>query len=89
MDGVELIGPEEGHLAEVVVFFDWPDGTLADNDLLTGLLTDGFDADTPLFGPDDKLDDHLDPAQIIQVVDADASQTKVIEVAVEPGFVTT
>ncbi|QDC03324.1 DUF3320 domain-containing protein [Mesorhizobium sp. 8] len=58
---------------------NWPDGTLADNDLLTGLLADGFEADTPLFGPEDKLDDHLDPAQIIQVVDADASQTKVIE----------
>ncbi|MBZ9867029.1 DUF3320 domain-containing protein [Mesorhizobium sp. CA15] len=58
---------------------NWPDGTLADNDLLAGLLADGFEADTPLFGPEDKLDDHLDPAQIIQVIDADASQTKVIE----------
>ncbi|ESY82205.1 DNA helicase [Mesorhizobium sp. LNHC221B00] len=58
---------------------NWPDGTLADNDLLAGLLADGFEADTPLFGPDDKLDDRLDPAQIIQVIDADASQTKVIE----------
>ncbi|TPN49495.1 DUF3320 domain-containing protein [Mesorhizobium sp. B1-1-9] len=58
---------------------NWPDGTLADNDLLAGLLADGFEADTPLFGPEDKLDDRLDPAQIIQVIDADASQTKVIE----------
>jgi hypothetical protein len=58
---------------------NWPDGMLADNDLLAGLLADGFEADTPFFGPEDKLDDHLDPAQIIQVVDADASQTKVIE----------
>lgn len=58
---------------------NWPDGALADNDLLAGLLADGFEADTPLFGPEDKLDDHLDPAQIIQVIDADASQTKVIE----------
>jgi len=30
-------------------------------------------------GPRTKLDDHLDPAQIIQVIDADASRTKVIE----------
>ena len=58
---------------------NWPDGTLADNGLLAGLLADGFEVDTPLFGPQDKLDDQLDPAQIIQVVDADASQTKVIE----------
>lgn len=58
---------------------NWPDGALAENKLLAGLLADGFEADTPLFGPEDKLDDHLDPAQIIQVVDADASQTKVIE----------
>ncbi|WP_210240101.1 MULTISPECIES: hypothetical protein [unclassified Mesorhizobium] len=58
---------------------NWSDGTLAENDLLAGLLADGFEADTPLFGPGDRLDDHLDPAQIIQVIDADASQTKVIE----------
>lgn len=58
---------------------NWPEGALAENDLLSGLLADGFEADTPLFGPEDKLDDHLDPAQIIQVIDADASQTKVIE----------
>jgi hypothetical protein len=57
----------------------WPAATLAGNPLLSGLLADGFEADTPMFGPQDRLDDHLDPAQIIQVVDADASQTKVIE----------
>ena len=58
---------------------NWADGALAENDLLAGLLADGFEADTPLFGSEDKLDEHLDPAQIIQVIDADASQTKVIE----------
>ena len=58
---------------------NWPDGMLTENDLLSGLLVDGFEADTPLFGPEDKLDDRLDPADIIQVIDADASQTKVIE----------
>ena len=58
---------------------NWPTDAFSDNELLAGLLADGFDADTPLFGPEDKLDDHLDPAQIIQVIDADASQTKVIE----------
>ncbi|NPD16486.1 DUF3320 domain-containing protein [Xinfangfangia sp. D13-10-4-6] len=57
----------------------WPDGELTGNDLLSGLLAEGFDGGTSIFGPEDKLDVLLDPADIIQVVDADASQTKVIE----------
>lgn len=56
------------------------DGTgLDENPLLGGLLRDGFGAQQPIFAPGDRLDAVLDPAQIIQVVDADASQTKVIE----------
>lgn len=58
---------------------NWPEGAFATNPLLQGLLADGFEADAPLFGPQDRLDALLDPARIIQVVDADASQTKVIE----------
>lgn len=57
----------------------WPGNRLAENPVLAGLLIDGFEAAPPLFGATDKLDDILDPAQIIQVVDADASQTRVIE----------
>jgi hypothetical protein len=57
----------------------WPVNAFAESDLLRGLLAEGFEADRPLFGPNDRLDDLLDPAQIIQVIDADASQTKVIE----------
>jgi hypothetical protein len=57
----------------------WPVNAFTDSDLLRGLLAEGFEEDTPIFGPEDKLDDILDPAQIIQVIDADASQTKVIE----------
>lgn len=57
----------------------WPGGTLAANGLVSGLLAEGFEAEEPLFGAEDKLDDLLDPAEIIQVIDADASQTKVIE----------
>jgi len=56
----------------------WPEG-FADNPLLQGLLMEGFPGDTPLFPPDARLDALLDPAEIIQVIDADASQTKVIE----------
>lgn len=58
---------------------NWPEGAFATNPLLQGLLADGFEADAPLFGPQDRLDALLDAARIIQVVDADASQTKVIE----------
>jgi hypothetical protein len=58
---------------------NWPEGAFSENHLLFGLLAGGFEADTPLFGPEDNLDEHLDPAHIIQVIDADASQTKVIE----------
>ena len=57
----------------------WPEGGLTGNHLLSGLLAEGFDGGTSMFGPEDKLDALLDPADIIQVVDADASQTKVIE----------
>ncbi|NNU85521.1 hypothetical protein ETC05_17725, partial [Geobacillus sp. BMUD] len=57
----------------------WPADAFSENDLLKGLLSEGFEADTPIFGPDDRLDDILDPAEIVQVIDADASQTKVIE----------
>ena len=57
----------------------WADDSLTGNPLLAGLLAEGFAADVPLFGPEDRLDALLDPADIIQVIDADASQTKVIE----------
>ena len=57
----------------------WPDGALTESPLLGGLLAEGFDGGTSIFGPEDSLDVLLDPADIIQVVDADASQTKVIE----------
>ena len=57
----------------------WPNGAFSENPLLAGLLSEGFPEDAPLFGLFDKLDDLLDPAEIIQVIDADASQTKVIE----------
>lgn len=57
----------------------WSDAALSGNPLLRGLLAEGFAADVPMFGPGDRLDAILDPAKIIQVIDADASQTKVIE----------
>lgn len=58
---------------------NWPENSLSGNPLLRGLLLDGFEEDKPLFEKDAKLDEILDPADIIQVIDADASQTAVIE----------
>ena len=58
---------------------NWPEGTFSQNPLLGGLLTAGFPEGSALFAPGERLDARLDPAQIIQVVDADSSQTRVIE----------
>lgn len=58
---------------------NWPDNILADHALNKGLLLDGFPEDIPHFSPQDKLDEKLDPTELIQVINADASQTKVIE----------
>ena len=57
----------------------WPDGALEAHGLTRGLLYEGFDAEPPLFGPEDRLDDVLPPERMFHVVDADASQAKVIE----------
>lgn len=57
----------------------WPDEALADHPLTRGLLYEGFANEKPLFGPEDRLDDLLPPERLFHVVDADASQAKVIE----------
>lgn len=57
----------------------WPDEALADHPLTRGLLYEGFASEEPLFGSEDRLDDLLPPERICHVVDADASQAKVIE----------
>lgn len=57
----------------------WPDGALVDHNLTRGLLYEGFEREEPLFGAEDRLDDVLPPEQLFHVVDADASQAKVIE----------
>lgn len=57
----------------------WPEGALGTHALTRGLLYEGFDREEPLFGPDDRLDAVLPPEKIFHVVDADASQTRVIE----------
>lgn len=57
----------------------WPDGALADHNLTKGLLYEGFESEAPMFGSEDRLDPVLPPSKLFHVVDADASQAKVIE----------
>ena len=58
---------------------NWPEGSLGESEIMQNLLLNGFEPIAPLFGPDEKLDVRLEPVDIVQVVDADVSQTKVIE----------
>lgn len=57
----------------------WPNGTLEQHELTRGLLYEGFEPEEPLFGPGDRLDEVLPPEKLFHVVDADASQARVIE----------
>ncbi len=70
--------------SKLLMFLDlaldaWPDGALEEHPLTRGLLYEGFEAEPPLFGPDDRLDERLPPDKLFHVVDADASQARVIE----------
>ena len=58
---------------------NWDEQSLLANKLITGLLADGFELEPPLFRDDDNLDQKLPPERILHVVDADSSQSKVIE----------
>ena len=57
----------------------WEGDALAGHALTRGLLYEGFEREEPLFSPNDRLDDVLPPEKLFHVVDADASQAKVIE----------
>jgi hypothetical protein len=57
----------------------WPEGIFSENGLLRGLLCDGFAEESFAELDEVNLDEALDPADIIQVIDADTSQTRVIE----------
>lgn len=58
---------------------NWPDRKILDHPLIAGLLTEGFGEESSEFAEGKKLDEIFTPADLIQVVDADASQTYVIE----------
>jgi very-short-patch-repair endonuclease len=58
---------------------NWPDRTILNHPIVAGLLADGFGEEPSEFAEGEKLDEIFTPADLIQVVDADASQTLVIE----------
>jgi hypothetical protein len=62
----------------------WPEQSILSHPLLDGLLRCGFPAAAPLCPDDARLDEVIDTASLIQVVDADASQSLVAE-AVRSG----
>ena len=57
----------------------WGDKPITDNPLLRALLSEGFREEAAVIAPDARLDKLYAPADLIQVVDADSSQTIVIE----------
>jgi hypothetical protein len=57
----------------------WPEGAFEEHPVLGGLLGGGFERSEPLFGPQEPLDPRLAPSDLLHVVPADASQTRVIE----------
>lgn len=58
---------------------NWSAGFLVNQPLIKGLLAKGFEPTDPLFGKKTNLDEVLEPNQLIHIVDADSSQTRVIE----------
>ena len=57
----------------------WPEDAFEEHPVLSGLLDGGFERCSPLFGPQEPLDPRLTPGDLLHVVPADASQTRVIE----------
>jgi len=58
----------------------WPENAKLDgHPIITGLMRDGFPAAEGMIGEDENVDQHLTPAQMLHVMDADSSQTLAIE----------
>lgn len=58
---------------------NWPENALEAHVLTSRLLYGGFEIEEPMFGKEDNLDEKLPTASLFHVVDADASQAKVVE----------
>jgi hypothetical protein len=63
---------------------NWPDNALVSHPLLRRLLGEGFAAKPPVLPKTAPLGETLNPADLVHVVEADSSQTRVIE-AVRAG----
>ena len=57
----------------------WAEKAVLEHPLLRGLLVEGFNEEPAAIAADAKLDRLFEPSDLIQVVDADSSQTIVIE----------
>lgn len=54
----------------------WPaDAKLSNHPLLRALVAEGFDSGAPLLDEDATLDAHIEPAEMVHIVDCDSSQT--------------
>ena len=64
---------------------NWPAGmSLLDHPIIQSLLMPPLDAgepDPPIISPDELIDDHFTPQDLVYVVDADSSQTEAIQTA--------
>ena len=58
---------------------EWPEGRLGADPTIRNLMVAGFEREPILFGRGEPLDPHLAAADIVQVIDADVPQTRVIE----------
>ncbi|MDX0567205.1 DUF3320 domain-containing protein [Sinorhizobium medicae] len=60
----------------------WPaTGKLTDRELITSLVSNGFQRTDDLMREDDKVDAHISPSEMTHIVDADSSQTVAIHEA--------
>ena len=58
----------------------WPENAnKIEHDLVNAMLGDGFRAEPAVIGDDEPIDPHIGPLDMVHVVDADSSQTVVIE----------
>lgn len=55
---------------------NWPDSNrITDQPKIRSLLSDGFEAGEPLLSDKEPIDRHIDPADMLHIVDSDGSQT--------------
>lgn len=59
---------------------NWPEGNrLDDHPLIRSLVTEGFRGEPPICGDHDPIDEIIAPSEMVHVMDADSSQSVVVE----------